>query len=81
MYVTLRSLGVEDSMKKRTFKAKLKNNNDDLDVTIAIKAESKKDLNNFLKILKKGAVFELKLEPLHRINDRSLDDFIEVEEA
>jgi|Deesub1362B_J571_1020462.scaffolds.fasta_scaffold01301_11 hypothetical protein len=81
MYVTLRSLGVEDSMKKRTFKARLKNNsNDDVDITITVRAETKEDLRKVLRTLKKGAVFELKLEPVSSINERSLDDFVEIEE-
>ncbi|WP_290597079.1 MULTISPECIES: hypothetical protein [unclassified Archaeoglobus] len=78
MYVTLRSIGVEDSMKKRTYKAKLQNTGD-IDITITIKAETKEDLKRFLRTIKKGAVFELKLEPISSINERSLDDFVEFE--
>ncbi len=81
MYVTIRSLGVEDSMKKRTYRAKLKNNGSNIDITITIKAETKKDLIEFLKVTKKGAVFELKLEPLRKINDHSLEDYGIIEEV
>lgn len=76
MYITLRSLGVEDSMKKKTFKAKLRSSSD-VDITITLRAETKEDLRKVLRTLKKGAVFELNLEPVGSINERSLDDFVE----
>jgi len=81
MYVTLRSIGVEDSVKKRTYKARLKNNPGYVEVSITLKAETKEDLKDLLRTIRKGAVFELKLEPVSSLNDRKLDEFIDVEEV
>ena len=81
MYVILEELQAKDSYKgSKYIKAKLSNNNGPVDVTVTIKAESKKELLKILPSLKKGVVFEIDLKPLQKEN-ASLDDFQIFEEG
>jgi len=79
-FLTLKSLSAEDSLKGRKIKAKLEGNGS-AKITITIKAEKKEDIKEVLGTLKKGAVFELKLEQIGSLNDRTLDDFQILEEG
>lgn len=73
-FITLKSLSAEDSLKGRKIKARLEGNGS-AKITITIKAEKKEDIKEVPRTLKKGAVFELKLEPLGSLNNKTLDDF------
>ena len=78
MYLTLKSLSAEDSLKGRKLKAKLEGNGS-AKLTLTITAKSKDALKEVLKTLKKGSVFEFSLDPVGSING-SLDEFFEEEE-
>ena len=82
MYIILRELQAkEDINGNRVIKAKLSSRNGlNAEVTITVKAETKEDLKKVVPMLKKGAIFELKLEPLGKENT-SLDDFQIFEEV
>jgi|GEM_PF-5280814 hypothetical protein len=77
MYLTLKSLSAEDSLKGRKLKAKLEGNGS-AKFTLTITAKSKDALKEVLKTLKKGSVFEINLDPVGHLNE-SLDEFFEEE--
>ncbi|WP_456478158.1 hypothetical protein [Geoglobus ahangari] len=80
MYVTLKSVLAEDTLSGRKIRAKLEGSGS-AKVTITIQAEKKEHVKEVLKTLKRGAVFELKLEPIGSVDDRTLDDFLDFKEG
>ncbi|MBE8539448.1 hypothetical protein [Geoglobus acetivorans] len=79
-YVTLKSVSAEDALNGRKIRAKLEGNGS-AKVTITIQAEKKEYLKEILKTLKRGAVFELKLELIGSLDDKTLDDFLDFKEG
>jgi len=73
MYVTLEEIQAKETMSDATLKAKLKGSGL-VDVTITVKARTREELESFIPLLRKGAIFEITLEPLKRENS-SLADF------
>ncbi|AIY89925.1 hypothetical protein [Geoglobus acetivorans] len=73
-YVTLKSVLAEDTLSGRKIRAKLEGDGS-AKITITIQAEKKEHVKEVLKTLKRGAVFELRLEPIGSMDDKTLDDF------
>lgn len=79
MYLTLESITVTENLTKKRVKAKLEGQGI-AKVQLTITADNLADLKDFLQDLSKGAVFELKLEPVKRMNT-GLSRFLEEVEA
>ena len=79
MYLTLESITVTEDLTKKRVKAKL-DGQSIVKVQLTITADNLADLEDYLQDLSKGAVFELKLEPVKRMN-AGLSRFLEEVEA
>lgn len=73
MYVTLEEIQAKETLSDATLRAKLKGR-DLVEVTITVKAKTREELQSFIPLLRKGAIFEVNLQPLRRENS-SLADF------
>lgn len=79
MYITLKSVSVTEDLTGKKVKAKLEGQ-EIAKVQLVITADSLADLEYLLQDLSKGAVFELKLEPVKKMN-AGLSRFLEEVEA
>ncbi len=78
MFVTLKSLSAEDSLKGQKIKAKLEGNGT-AKATITIKAEKKEDIKELLGTLKKGAIFKVSFEQIGTLDFGDFSIFEEFE--
>ncbi len=75
MYLTLKSLSVTEDLTRKKVKAKLEGQ-EIVKVQLTISADNIADLEDVLQDLSKGAVFELKIEPVRKMNT-GLSRFLE----